>query len=80
MVNAVIGKKKKTWCDNFMLAATLGCVALHSLAPQRIHLAGPGCPLKFASGKAGFCKSGAVVSSSGSPRRRHKKFGLPFAA
>jgi len=39
----------------------------------------PGCPLKCGSGKAGFCKSGAVVSCAASPRHRHKKFGLPFA-
>ena len=32
MVNAVIGKKNKTWCDNFMLAATLGCAAAHRSA------------------------------------------------
>ncbi len=35
MVNAVIDKKKKTWCDNFMLAATLGCVATHRSAFTR---------------------------------------------
>ncbi len=36
----VIGKKNKTWCEYFMLAAT----------PRRP----PGCPLKFASGAAVF--------------------------
>ena len=40
----------------------------------------PGCPLKCGLGKAGFCKAGAVVSCSASPRHRHKKFGLPRAA
>ena len=42
IVNAVIGKKNKTWCDHLMLDATLSRILSPSLMLRRAHVAPTG--------------------------------------
>jgi len=42
MVNAVIGKKNKTWCDHLMLDATQSSAASRLFASLHVHVAATG--------------------------------------
>ncbi len=72
IVNGFIGKKNKTWCDNFMLAATLGRVASRLFAPRRVYAAGTACSALILLVSGGFCIAAYVCLLVGARRLRRR--------